>query len=54
MYVVNQCSNPRYLVSPRDETIKISVLPGKSIFTVDSKAFTGDVDIQKVRSGVLE
>ena len=54
MYAVNQCSNPRNLVSPRDKTFKISVLSAKSIFSVDAKAITSDVDVQKVRSGIFE
>ena len=55
MYAVNQCSNPRNLLSPGDKTIKIySVLSGKSIFSVDGKAVTSDVNYQKVRSGIFE
>ena len=54
MYAVNQCSNPRNLMSPGDKTIKISVLSGKSIFSVDAKAIISDVDVQKVWSGIFE
>ena len=43
MYTVNQCSNPRNLLLPGDKTIKISVLSGKSIFSVDAKAITSDM-----------
>ena len=37
-----------------DKTIKISVLSGKSIFSIDAKAITSDVDVQKVWSGIFE
>ena len=35
-------------------TVKITVLPGKSIFSVETKAIISDVDVQKVESGILE
>ena len=53
MYAVNQCSDPRDFVSPRYKAVKVSVLSSKSIFSVDAKAVTSDVDVQKVRSAVL-
>jgi len=54
VYAVNQCSNPKNLVSPRDKTFKVSVLSSKSIFPVDAKTITSDVDVQEVRSGIFE
>ena len=49
MYAVNQCFDPRNLVSPRYKTIKLSVLSRESIFSVDTKTITSDVHVQKVR-----
>ena len=49
MYAVNQCSDPRDFVSPRYKAVKVSVLSSKSIFSVDAKAVTSDVDVQKVK-----
>ena len=49
MYAVNQCSDPRDFVSPRYKAVKVSVLSSKSIFSIDAKAVTSDVDVQKVR-----
>ena len=54
MYAVNQCSDPRDFVSLRYKTVKVSVLSSKSIFSVDAKAVTSDVDVQKVRSAVFK
>ena len=50
MYAVNQCFDPRNLVSPRYKTLKVSVLSRESIFSVDTKTITNDVDFLKVRS----
>ena len=54
MYAVNQCSDPRDFVSPRYKAVKVSVLSSKSIFSVDAKVVTSDVDVQKVRSAVFK
>ena len=54
MYAVNQCSDPRDFVSLRYKAVKVSVLSSKSIFSVDAKAVTSDVDVQKVRSAVFK
>ena len=54
MYAINQCSDPRDFVSPRYKAVKVSVLSSKSIFSIDAKAVTSDVDVQKVRSAVFK
>ena len=54
MYAVNAISNPRNLVLPGDKTFKISVLSGKSIFCIDTKAIASHVDVQKVISGIFD
>ena len=54
MYAVNQYSDPRDFVSPRYKAFKVSVLSSKSIFSVDAKVVTSDVDVQKVRSAVFK
>ena len=52
MYTVNQYSDPRNLVSPRYKTFKVRVLSSKSIFSVDAKTITSDVDVQKVDDAI--
>jgi len=42
------------ILLPSNKTFKASVLPGKSIFSVDAKAITSNVDVQKVQSGIFE
>ena len=42
MYAVNQCSNPRSLLSAGDKTYKIRVLSVK--ISIDAKAINSDVD----------
>ena len=55
MYAVNVISNPRNLVLPGDNlTFKISVLSGKSIFCLDTKAIASHVDVKKVLSGISD
>ena len=54
MYAVNQCSDPRDFVSPRYKTFKVSLLSSKSIFSIDAKTITSDVDVQKVRIDIFE
>ena len=49
MHGVNQCSDPRDVVLPRYKTFKVSVLSSKSIFSIDAKTITSNVDVQKVR-----
>ena len=49
MHAVNQCSDPRDVVLPRYNTFKVSVLSSKSIFSIDAKTITSNVDVQKVR-----
>ena len=54
MYAVNQCSDPRDFVSPRYKTFKVSVLSSISIFSIDAKTITSNVDVQKVRTAIFE
>ena len=51
MYAVNQCSDPRDFVSPRYKIFKVGVLYSKSIFSIDAKTITSDVEVRKC--GVL-
>ena len=54
MYAINQCPDARDFVSPRYKAVKVNVLSSKSIFSIDAKAVTSDVDVQKVRSAVFK
>ena len=54
MYAVNQCSDPRDFVPPRYKTFKVSVLSSISIFSIDAKTITSNVDVQKVRTAIFE
>ena len=54
MDAVDQCSNPGNCLTPRNEVVKVGVLTSESAFTVDSNAIGWDVNIQKVRGGVLK
>ena len=54
MYAVNQCSDPREVVSRRYQTFKVSVLSSNSIFSIDAKTITSNVDVQKVRAAIFE
>ena len=52
MYAINQCSDPRDSLSPRYKAVKISVLSSKSIFSIDAKAITSDVDANEQYSAL--
>ena len=51
---IRSLTHARNLVLPGDKTFKISVLSGKSIFCLDTKAIASHVDVQKVLSGISD